>query len=161
MESTKSKFPDDFLGHWSGDLHIYNHSGKTMTVLMQIIISITDLKDEYHWHIIYGEGEKQNKRQYTLKVDDASKGRYVIDEKNSIVLDACFIENKLISSFEVNDNLLTSVYEVVNGKMIFEIYFQNKKDNRISGNSVINNDTIPEVISYKTSTYQKAVLSKM
>ncbi|MBK8700577.1 MAG: hypothetical protein IPN29_14025 [Saprospiraceae bacterium] len=153
-------FPADWIGHWTGMLSIFNEGRKSMEVPMQCLIQPAENQDEYHWTLVYGHAEKEDRRDYVLKASDAKKGHYLIDELNSILLDACVLDNKLISAFTVQNNALTSVYTRQADQLIFEIYMHMEKNPSVTGGAVVENDTIPEVKSYKTRVYQKALLQK-
>ncbi len=155
-----SVFPDDWLGYWEGDLNIYKESGKTMTIPMALDNATTDQDSVWTWAIIYGEDTIAGRRDYQLKTIDASKGHYVVDEKNSILLDAFLLDNNLISTFKVAGNYLHSSYELVNGKMHFTIHFFPEKEVRITGDTIHDGEDIPAVYSYKNTVYQTAILTK-
>jgi len=98
---------------------------------------------------------------YFLKVIDAEKGHYQVDEKNSILLNSYLIDNRLVSTFEVMDNVITSVYRLEGQKMYFEIYANNAKDALVTGATIQDGEDIPEVESYKTTGYQRGILTRV
>ena len=103
-------FPDDWLGFWEGDLHIYDEMGLQQSLPMSLDNSITGVKGQFTWAIIYGTDSIAGRRDYLLKEVDKNKGHYMVDEKNGILLDAYLIDNELVSVFEVMGNSLTSTY---------------------------------------------------
>ncbi len=103
-------FPDDWLGFWEGDLHIYDEMGLQQSLPMALDNSITGVKGQFTWAIIYGTDSIAGRRDYLLKEVDKNKGHYMVDEKNGILLDAYLIDNELVSVFEVMGNSLTSTY---------------------------------------------------
>jgi hypothetical protein len=154
-------FPEEWLGIWEGTLNIYNHQNILQSIPMTLENLRTDTTDIYQWVIIYGEDKIKGKRDYILKTKDKSKGHYVVDEKNGILLDAYVLENKLISHFEVMGNQLTSIYERQEEKMVFEIIVNKSVPSLVSGNiKSEGQEDIPEVKSYPIIGYQKAVLSR-
>lgn len=154
-------FPDEWLGVWEGTLHIYNHQNVLQSIPMSLENLRTDSADIFQWVIIYGEDKIKGKRDYILKTKDKSKGHYVVDEKNGILLDAYLLENKLISHFEVMGNQLTSIYERQEDKMIFEIIVNKSVPATVSGNiKAEGQEDIPEVKSFPIIGYQKAILTK-
>jgi hypothetical protein len=161
-KETKSiSFPDDWLGVWKGKLKIYSPKGLAQEVDMKIENLPTDTIDVYQWALIYGEDEVKGRRNYFLKVIDREKGHYVVDEKNGILIDAFLFNNKLISNFEVMNNQLTSIYDLTDDTMIFEIYVNKTTPISTTGNiESENGEKIPEVKSYPISGYQKAILCK-
>ena len=154
-------FPDDWLGYWEGELNIYNSTGKTMTVPMALDNSTTDQDSVWTWAIIYGEDTIAGRRDYELNVVDASKGHYVVDEKNSIFLDAFLLDNNLISTFKVAGNVLQSSYELDGEDMLFTIHMYGEEEIRTTGDTLYQGEEIPIVHSYKNTIYQKARLKKV
>ncbi len=157
----KRQFPEDWLGYWKGDLHIYNESGKTMTVPMALDNALTNQDSIWTWAIIYGEDTIKGRRDYELQVVDTDKGHYVVDEKNSIFLDAFLLHNSLISTFKVGESYLQSTYELDGDDMIFSINVFPEKEIRITGDTIHMGEEIPIVYSYKNSVLQKARLKKI
>lgn len=154
-------FPDDWLGYWQGSLEIYNHEGLAQKIPMAMDHQLTDTTDVYLWALIYGEDLIKGRRNYFLKVIDAEKGHYQVDEKNSILLNSYLIDNRLVSTFEVMDNVITSVYRLEGQKMYFEIYANNAKDALVTGATIQDGEDIPEVESYKTTGYQRGILTRV
>lgn len=155
------QFPDDWLGYWTGDLHIYNESGKTMTVPMALDNATTNIDSVWTWAIIYGEDTIAGRRDYELQLVDQSKGHYVVDEKNSIFLDAFLLNNSLISTFKVAGSYLQSSYELDGDEMIFSINVFPEKEIRTTGDTIYLEEEIPIVYSYKNTVLQKARLRKI
>ena len=153
-------FPDDWLGQWKGELQIYNGTELTQTFPMALDHRITDHSDTLIWAIIYGEDSIAGRRDYQLITKDKQMGHYVVDEKNSIYLDTYLRGNKMISSFEVQNNLITLVYKREGDAMIFEIYAINTKEAKISGNQEHNGSEMPLVKSFKVNSMHKAILYK-
>lgn len=154
-------FPDDWLGYWEGELHIYNETGRTMTVPMALDNAVTDVDSVWTWAIIYGEDTVAGRRDYELKVVDVSKGHYLVDEKNSILLDAYLLSNSLISTFNVAGNVIQSSYELDGDEMLFSIQMFNDNPIRTTGDTIHDGEEIPIVNSYRNSVLQKARLKKI
>jgi len=154
-------FPNNWLGFWEGDLNIYNEMGLKQTLPMSLDHSISDVSGTYNWAIIYGSDSIAGRRDYVLKEVDKSKGHYIVDEKNGILLDAYLIDNELISVFDVMGNSLISTYKIEGNNMIFEIMMYKSQHLNITGDTIIGTDTIPPVKSYKPFVRQKAVLTKV
>ena len=159
INSTK-QFPQDWLGYWEGELNIYNHTGKTMTIPMAIDNASTDNDSIWTWAIIYGEDTIAGRRDYELNVVDASKGHYLIDEKNSILLDAFLLDNSLVSTFNVSGSVIQSSYELNGEEMLFSIQMYNEQSIRETGDTISDGEEIPLVKSYQNKVWQKARLKK-
>ena len=153
-------FPEDWLGEWSGPLNIYNHQGLTQTIDMGLEISASDSTENYNWTIIYGSDSTAQRREYELVAIDTSLGHYMIDEKNGIFLDLYHIHDEAISVFDVMGNSLLISYKRGDDKMIFTVEVFPSKEVRISGDTIINEQEIPEVKSFKLTSKQTAVLQK-
>jgi hypothetical protein len=154
-------FPDDWLGIWEGTLDIYKNQKIVQSVPMRLEHLKTDSSGVYIWAIIYGEDKVNGRRSYELKPKDISKGHYVVDEKNGILLDGYVFANKYISNFEVMGNQLTSIYERNGDYLIFEIIVNTTAPIQITGNvKTEGEETIPEVKSFQITGYQTATLKK-
>ncbi len=151
-------FPAKWQGKWKGSLQIYSPNGTQQTHQMALHIAPTDSAQRWAWVLIYGEGEKQDVRNYELIAKDASKGNYVIDEKNTVFLEANLFQNVLISRFTVEKNELTCIYRLENKQLVFEVIMNKIADATQTGGTA---KDIPKVISFTTSVYQKAVLEKV
>ena len=67
---------------------------------MELRIQPSDSAHRFSWQIIYGNANEDN-RPYTLIAKDSSKGHWVIDEHNGIVLDQYWIAGKFCGAFTV------------------------------------------------------------
>jgi len=159
INSTES-FPDAWLGNWLGSLDIYNASGKSQTIPMELVIAEIDNSDNYVWAIIYGEDKEKGRRAYELKIVDPSKGLYIIDEKNSIELEAYLLGNKLFSRFSVAESLLLCTYEKVGERLIFEVNSGAMKEVSTTGGQEVDGEEIPEVKAYPINVLQRGELRR-
>jgi len=158
---TELIFPDDWLGYWEGNLEIYNALGLSQTIPMALDHQRTDTSGLYEWAIIYGEDTLEGRRDYFLKEIDASLGLYEVDERNGIFLRSFVLGDKLVSTFEVERTLITSIYtREKNNSMLFEIFASNTEKNKITGDTIVNGEEIPIVNSYLSTAYQKGRLKK-
>lgn len=152
---TYSQNLDDWKGNWAGELFIYSAPGydKINSLHMKLHISKTDSAGLYNWHIIYGDSSKDY-RKYLLRTLDELNGKYEIDEKNGLTLQANMLGNKLISRFIVQGSLLDITYELENDKLFFEVFAGSDTPVKTTTGS---EDNI-SVNSFKITNYQKAVL---
>ncbi|MBP7274137.1 MAG: hypothetical protein KA974_09860 [Saprospiraceae bacterium] len=150
-------FPATWVGNWRGNLHIYNATGKTQTIPMQLCIAQQD--SIYTWNIIYGEDAKDN-RLYHLLTLDATKGYYLLDEQNSIRMEHYFIGDKLYSWFTVQGTQLLSTTALVGDSLIYEIVFGNNVAVSKTGNQQVNGEDIPTVETFPIKGVQKATLHR-
>lgn len=156
----ETRFPEDWLGYWEGDLEIYNADGLAQMIPMALDHQKTDTPGWYKWAIIYGEDTIKGRRDYYLKEIDAVKGFYEVDEKNGIFLRSFLLDKKLVCTFDVSGTMITTIYTLDKGLMYFEILASNLNDNKVSGDTIVNGEEIPKVNSYLSTAYQKGVLIK-
>lgn len=154
IESDSLVFPEDFFGVYKGDLHISTSKGDS-TIGMEFHFNPTDSIGKYQYMLVYIVDGNRQERKYNLIAKDASKGEYIVDENNDILLEAKLIENTLYSMFEVNENILTTTERFYKDAMDFEITFTDKKNQLITETE--GDDTV-KVISYPIGGRQKAHL---
>ncbi|MEM8582721.1 MAG: hypothetical protein AAGF87_00560 [Bacteroidota bacterium] len=150
------QFPEDFLGLWNGDLRIWRGKELAMTVPMSLEMApISDTS--YTYTITYGEDDR---REYLLIEKDREKGHWYIDEQNGIYLDGYYAGGKFFEGFGVMDTRLMAMLELQGDNLLYEITSGPEGPVRTSGDTIIDGDEIPEVFSYETSSYHRAVLSR-
>ncbi len=156
QDDNTSSFPDAYFGIYSGELVIHSEKG-IKYYPMEFHLLPTDSIGAYNYMIVYGKDENRQERKYTLKEIDKSKGNYMLDENNGILLDCKVIGNKMYFLFEVMDSFLTTFVTFNSDHLIFEIVVTNPKTKKTSGGT---DEDTPEVFSYPISVVQKAVLNK-
>ncbi len=145
----------DWYGEWRGELEIYNVQGFQQKVKMGLNIN-QKTDSTWTWQLIYGEGEKQDFRDYELqKADDP--GQYIIDEKNSILLYLSLVDNTFYSMFELNNTRLIISYELKADQIIFKTLSSPNQEPLKSGGT---SPQIPEVLTRKVTSAQIAILNK-
>lgn len=151
-------FPDGWLGIWKGEMHIITAKGIMQKVPMEIHISKGDSADTWNWQMIYRmKKDSPDVRPYVLKLVDKDKQHYVMDEKNSILLDSYFIDNVLWCPFEVQGTYLLTTNEVRGGKMISTIMYGPAAAVRTSGGT---DEDTPPVKSFAVKGVQKCVMKR-
>ena len=155
------QIPENWIGHYSGELHTENISGNSNSYHMELIVKpLTD--SSYYWTIVYGEDSLRQERKYFLKHEGGN--RYVIDEDNSIVLSCNLIKNQFVSVFEVQGNLIHVTYTFKKNKLYFELTSSTSKSatgNTTDSDTSASNSQIPIVYSYSTTAIQKAKLKRI
>ena len=155
-ESDTLQFPQDFYGVYKGDLHMTTSKGNR-TIGMEFHLNKTDSIGKYQYMLVYIMNGDRQERKYNLITKDASKGEYIVDENNGILLDAKLIDYTIYSMFEVNESIITTTERFYNDAMDFEITFTDTKQKVISGTE---DEEPTEVISYPIGGRQKAHLIK-
>lgn len=159
QEEENKFFPKSWEGRYTGILEIFNTGkSKPQEVEMELIIEQVGLdSDKWEWKIIYGENKIKGMREYQLIVKDREKGKYIIDERNSIFLDAQFINGKLFSRFSVMGNLILATYKKEGEYIHFEILSGNTKVGEYTGGE----GETPNVGNYDINVSQTAKLKKV
>ncbi len=154
-------FPDDWLGNWQGELIISTTKGVVQQLPMHLEISKTDSTGVYHWLLSYGQGAEADTRPYTLVAVDTSKGHWLIDEHNSILLDGWVLGDTFLQYFTINGSyILLSLRYLGENQLLWEIIAGAEDALRESGGQKINEDPIPIVKSMQVSSLQRAVLTR-
>jgi len=153
-----SSFPQSWVGNWKGELQWYK-TGATgpQKVNMELHIQPGDSAGNYTWQLIYGSAAEDN-RPYLLRPKDESKGHWVIDELNGIVLDQYWVGNKFCGAFTVMNNTIVNNYWLENDKLMVEFYSFGAKPIITTGAGTKDS---PYVDSYGMGSYQKAVLQRI
>ncbi|ULQ56197.1 hypothetical protein KJS94_16225 [Flavihumibacter rivuli] len=155
-QQTNTEFPATWTGKWKGTMTWYQGTAKRQDVPMELHILPTDSADQFTWRLIYGTNQSDY-RPYILKPYDKTKGHWLIDEKNSIVMDQFLIGNKFCGSFTVSGNTIMNNYWLEGDSLMVEFYNIQEKPIAITGGG---DTTIPKVKSYGVRSYQKAVLKR-
>lgn len=148
--------PDDWCGNWKGTLEIIS-GGKTSSVPMELNIAKTESAGKYSWIIVYGEGESRQERKYELLERDGSSGLFDLDEKNGIILEMLYSSGRFYSVFDVEGMLISAVYRLYGGNILFEIISADLK--KPYGNYTTEEDSL-RVNSYHINVNQNSVLSR-
>lgn len=156
--SQDSSFPNDWLGVWEGELEIFAGPKKVNSLPMSLEIEIVDsLTIKYF--IRYGTGPDAL-RPYHLKVIDAKKGHYLLDEHNGIRIETSLVGNRLLSLFEVQNSVIQSTAYLTNDQMYYEILAGSFKPVSMTGDTIVGTDTIPAVSTYPINVLQQAILKR-
>lgn len=114
-------FPEKCLGLWEGEMEIYNLGILRHKVKVRFTAAKTKTPNIYIWKTEYLSKKTPGVKDYKLIVDDAKSGRYILDEGNGIKLIQYAVDNKMRCLFEVNNMYFTSITEILDNKLIFEV----------------------------------------
>ena len=148
-------FPADWQGKWQGELLWYQGVNEPRKVPMQLNIQPTD--SGYTWQLSYGEAQNDH-RPYSLLPRDTSKGYWVIDEHNGIIIDMYLVGGRLHGAFTVNNVTIVNNYRLEGDTLVAEFYTLSAKPSSTSGEGT---EESPTVSSYKVSGFQSAKLSRI
>jgi hypothetical protein len=124
--------PATWQGSWKGTLKITPVKGAAQKVAMELHALPTRDNKANTWRIVYGSGEKRQTRNYELAPVANKPGKFLLDEKNGIVLDCRLVGSVLYSQFKVNDNLILSRYERRGESLLVEMVSYNTRSPRAS-----------------------------
>lgn len=156
QDSLMTDFPQKWVGNWSGELEIYAAKGKVQTLPMELHILPADSAGVWKWTIIY-QVEKPDVREYEMVLVDREKGHFLIDEKNSIKLDAWLLGNVLSCRFSVDNSLLLVNYTFESEHIRFEVFAGSKAHPQLTGEDA---EDVNEILNYPVTNMQRAILRK-
>jgi hypothetical protein len=96
-----ARFPDDWVGHWSGTLAMHGARPTEGEVRMELVVGPSVADDRLAWTIVYDGSAGRQVREYQLVTRDQAAGHYAIDERNGIVLEARLHAGALYSWFSI------------------------------------------------------------
>jgi hypothetical protein len=153
----KQSFPQSWQGKWKGVLNWYKAGADTaQQVNMELHILPGDSANTWSWKIIY-QAAQPDQRPYSLKLKDAAKKHWVIDEHNGIVLDQFLIGGKLCGSFSVGKSIINNCYQLQGDSLLVEFYTMGLTPLNTTG---LGTEDSPSVNNYAIYAFQKAVLHK-
>ncbi|MCC7521884.1 MAG: hypothetical protein IT220_09650 [Flavobacteriaceae bacterium] len=156
----QNNFPKSWVGSYRGQLHLYTIDSIAMRVDMKLDIVQTMNDSIFQWKMTYIFNGNEDVRDYQLKLVDASKGHYIVDERNSILIDTYYRNGVLTSFFEVEKSFIISEYTKIGEEIHFDI-ISGINQPILSGNSEQKGELIPEVMSFPINGRQEAVLIKI
>ena len=143
-------FPDGWVGTWRGEIEISGAHAQRLP--MELVVGAEEPPGRFAWTIVYGD---QPPRQYALVVDDRERGRYVLDEGNSILMPARFLGGELICVFAVMGNRLATTYRVEGDDLHMEIIVSS----RVAMTTTGGQGRIPTVDVFDVSSRHRARLT--
>lgn len=146
----------DWFGVWAGTLRITPEKGEPRETTMTLEITPIGVTGRFVFRITYGLGDAAQVRDYELVPKKDKPGRFEIDEKNGIKLDARLTGGTLYSAFQVGDVLIQSKYERVGDVLQVEMVALGMKD----GKTTKPTGGGAEVKSFPVVTVQTAELKR-
>jgi hypothetical protein len=112
-------FPASWRGTWQGTMTTAAPAGATTAPTpMSLTIQPTETEGRWRFALRYGQ---QPLREYALVARDPKVGAYELDERNSIVLPATYLDGELFSWFSMNGELLLARYRRVGDALTFDL----------------------------------------
>jgi hypothetical protein len=103
---------------WRGDIEVLAGGKVTHRAQMELRIAPIAGSAAKSWTQTYGG---QPPRHYEIRPADASAGRFILDEKNGVLLEEQLVGDTLHSAFQVGDVLLTSRLQKRGDELVVEI----------------------------------------
>lgn len=157
--SAQSHFPTSWQGSYKGELHIYTTDSVAMKVQMNLEITPTKNDSIFSWKMMYVFNGNKDERPYELQIIDAQKGKYVVNELNSILIDGTYRNGIFTTFFEVEKSFIIAEYTKIENGIEFNL-ISAQNNPKSSGNTDFKGEKIPEVLSYPVNGRQKAILYK-
>lgn len=142
-------FPEKCSGNWSGKMYIYNLGKVVDSIDIIFTVSKTENSD-FIWKTEYLSPKYPMVKDYLMKLPQVGSNKYLLDERDGLVLNGYLFDNKMYFVFETSGILLTSSYELINDNLVFEVS---------SGSKIDVNEGI-EVMNYSVKNIQRVVLHK-
>lgn len=156
-------FLREYEGTYEGQLVIYRmqtpseKSGIKQKVIMRVTIEKIDTAEIWKYELKYIVKSKiVEERKYLIKYDTLT-GNYIIDELNSIRLNAYLYGNTLVERFALPENEIVSITKFEKNQLYTQIISSEAVPVTWSG--TLNGS--PKVFSYFIDGYQDAILSKI
>lgn len=146
-----TRFPEDFIGVYKGQLKIITNNGE-QEIPMELHLEDAADSTRYGYKIFYGK--ERSERAYNL-VRTHNENLFLIDENNGIILESGFSNNTLFSTYEVMGNLLNNTEKFFEDRMEFSITMSRVTDTSLTGNA-----ESAIVKNYPISVMQTATLYK-
>ncbi|MBX9736531.1 MAG: hypothetical protein K2X32_06355, partial [Phycisphaerales bacterium] len=109
------KFPTDWIGDWRGPAKVSRADGPAIEFTMGLTIMPTPTPGTHTWTITYAGDAGTQVRPYTITGVARKLGAFVIDEQNSILLDATELDGGVYSTFEIQGTTINVVYRLHRG----------------------------------------------
>lgn len=138
--NAQNSFPERCIGTWKGTMYIYNNGVLKDSVDIRFTVSKTKDANVYTWKTEYLSEKLPLVKAYKLRTAETEENTYLMDEGNGIRLKAYVFGNKLYSIFETSGIVLTSSYELIEDRLVFEVTSGRKleEDKKVTSYSVKN-----------------------
>lgn len=150
-------FPYSWIGQWGGQCAI-----GSFEFPMKLVVETTDQDNTFQWQITYFLGQNPQVRDYTISPGEQNPNHFIIDEKNSIVINNYFMEDTfsetLMSLFKVQTNIIPGQYRRMDDQMFVTLPLFSDLSPSVSGGGVVNGFNVPKVLDWGASSLQNCIL---
>lgn len=119
--SAQSNFISKCIGQWQGTMYIYSAGKLRDSVNVELTVAKTNTLNVWTWKTDYKSEKMPIVKDYKMKLSETKPNCYITDEGDGIELENYLFNNKLYNVFETEGIMLTSSYELLNDKLIFEV----------------------------------------
>ena len=153
--------PDKWEGSYRGLVDLVRPGkppgGPGTSVTMELIVTpLANKPGSVAWTIVYGEGPARQERPYELSPVPGFPGRFLMDEKNGILIDHALLGDTVVSQFRVGTALLMSRFELADDGVKIEIWSFQTTPSRKSKPEGMD----LEVESYPSTVLQRGLLKR-
>ena len=120
VKKTTPSFPEQCVGKWKGIMYIYAYGNLRDSVQVELSVQVLD-SNAWTWKTDYRSEKMPITKDYILRKDSKAINTFLLDEGDGIILTNYLTGNKLYSNFETEGIFLTSSYELVDKRLIFEV----------------------------------------
>jgi hypothetical protein len=149
VKKTTPSFPEQCVGKWKGIMYIYAYGNLRDSVQVELSVQVLD-SNAWAWKTDYRSEKMPVTKDYILRKDSQAINTFLLDEGDGVILTNYLTGNKLYSNFETEGIFLTSSYELVDKRLIFEVTSGKKlneaEESRVSNFSV---DFVQRVVFQK------------
>ena len=143
-------FPEQCTGKWTGTMYIYAYGNLRDSVQVELSVQVID-DQSWTWKTDYRSEKMPVTKDYILRKDSKAENTFLLDEGDGVILTNYLTGNKLYSNFETEGIFLTSSYELVDKRLVFEVT-SGKKLNEAEESGVTN---------YSVDFVQRVVFQKV
>jgi hypothetical protein len=111
-EQQSMPLPSAWHGTWTGKMVTTTATDKPSEIMVKLKIEPIKGTRDVTWTTTYVDGDKTQIRDYKLVPDGDKPGRFRIDERNGVFLDARLVNGVIYSQFKVGGSVLTARYEL-------------------------------------------------
>lgn len=146
----------EWHGRWQGEVTAYS-GGQPMNFQMELEIQATDDPNVLEWKVVYDGTAGRSERPYELHAENQKRGKYVIDERNGIRLNATLLGEALCFHFATGGQRIWGSYRLDTKvqQITFELMSGSERDEQTTGV-----DAVPEVKTLSPQSRQVAVLRR-
>lgn len=162
--NTQSNFPKSWLGTYQGDMYMEFLDGIKDTVPTTFELLETETPNRWKYRMTY-DSKKWGKmvKDYEIFWNDTLKSPniFLLDEKDGILIQEVFMNNRFYSHFEVEGGHFISLLEKKGNDLYFEIRCTNPKQGLISKSEIDEEGNSYQVSNFFQYTVQYVTFKKI